>query len=388
MPLYKFNQNDIFINQIESEVKQEFFIYDGKVYYNGKRPQSGSFTDSVAAPVGTLSLFEENIDRSVSRTGLITPYVVKNNSLVAFRDISDQDFSARYAYGQQITGTYPITSSLVRQFFAANSARPRITALKNTLNYYKTKNPFYAFSSSNGNKATQEINLISVPNIFYGSKITKGSVSLKYYITGTLIGELADVYKNGSLVQIGPSGSSGSGSVAGVVLYDEGFVLLTGSWDLAGYALDYPDASPSADQPKWIYFGTSLFDGTSVGAEVSSSYSIDFSGTNFVPNIMMLCSAPAGQLDHSNNPTFLEHGQTFNSLASVSTRDFREQEFNIKNIITSSYVEQTASYEKQVFISKIGIYDKDQNLIGVAKLAKPVKKTLDRDFTFKLKMDF
>jgi hypothetical protein len=75
-------------------------------------------------------------------------------------------------------------------------------------------------------------------------------------------------------------------------------------------------------------------------------------------------------------------------LSSVSTREFREQQFDIKNIITSSYVEQTASYEKQAFISKIGIYDKDQNLIGVAKLAKPVKKTLDRDFTFKLKVDF
>ena len=28
------------------------------------------------------------------------------------------------------------------------------------------------------------------------------------------------------------------------------------------------------------------------------------------------------------------------------------------------------------------------NCIGIAKLAKPVKKTPERDFTFKLKVDF
>ena len=36
----------------------------------------------------------------------------------------------------------------------------------------------------------------------------------------------------------------------------------------------------------------------------------------------------------------------------------------------------------------VQIYDNDKNLIGIAKLATPVKKTEDRDFTFKLKLDF
>jgi hypothetical protein len=38
-------------------------------------------------------------------------------------------------------------------------------------------------------------------------------------------------------------------------------------------------------------------------------------------------------------------------------------------------------------VSKIGIYDEDMNLIAVAKLATPVKKTEERDLTFKLKLD-
>jgi len=44
-------------------------------------------------------------------------------------------------------------------------------------------------------------------------------------------------------------------------------------------------------------------------------------------------------------------------------------------------------FQKQTWISRIGIYDEDMNLIGIAKPANPVKKTVDRSFTFKLKLD-
>jgi hypothetical protein len=42
---------------------------------------------------------------------------------------------------------------------------------------------------------------------------------------------------------------------------------------------------------------------------------------------------------------------------------------------------------KQVFISEVGIFDEQKNLIGIAKVAKPVKKTEERDLTFKIKID-
>ena len=43
------------------------------------------------------------------------------------------------------------------------------------------------------------------------------------------------------------------------------------------------------------------------------------------------------------------------------------------------------SFKKTTYISSIGIYDENKNLIGIAKVATPVKKTEDREFTFKLK---
>ena len=65
-----------------------------------------------------------------------------------------------------------------------------------------------------------------------------------------------------------------------------------------------------------------------------------------------------------------------------------DAEVEIKNIVSSSYKNYSASFQPVTYISKVGIYDKDKNLIAIAKLAKPVKKTEEREYTFKLKLDF
>ena len=57
------------------------------------------------------------------------------------------------------------------------------------------------------------------------------------------------------------------------------------------------------------------------------------------------------------------------------------------DLVSASYNEPSASFRKHTYISKIGIYDKNRNLIAVAKTATPVKKTEEREYTFKLKMD-
>ena len=100
-----------------------------------------------------------------------------------------------------------------------------------------------------------------------------------------------------------------------------------------------------------------------------------------------MAHAKKGYLNHSNNPTFIEYNQSTGAL----TGTFKYEEPDsliIKNTISSSYcTDYTASFKKQTFISKIGIYDKDKNLIGVAKLANPVRKLETDEYTFKLKLD-
>ena len=53
----------------------------------------------------------------------------------------------------------------------------------------------YTFDGPLGDKGKQNVNLISIPSIIYGSKIKKGTVDLKFYVSGTIVGQLKDENK-------------------------------------------------------------------------------------------------------------------------------------------------------------------------------------------------
>ena len=57
------------------------------------------------------------------------------------------------------------------------------------------------------------------------------------------------------------------------------------------------------------------------------------------------------------------------------------------NVVPSDYTDVPPSMQKETYISKIALYDEHKNVIGYAKLATPVRKTEDREFIFKLKLD-
>ena len=390
MPLKKFGDNDIFHNTIRTSPKNQFDIYGGKVYYQNVSEISGAFTGSVPnVPTGFKSLFELNIDRNEAQTGLIYPFITKDGTLTSFRTISTNSFSSDFAYGDTLTGSYPLSASVSRNYIIGSNGREKINALNSAMSSYSYWSPEYQFSSSYGDKATETINLISIPSIFYGSSINKenGSISLKYYVSGTLIGELQDVNRNGELIQVGPVGSTGSGSVAGIALYNEGFFLLTGSWALEGGGVtrNYLEDPTSLMPSSWLFYGVGMNDlsGTAIPYV---NYRMDFEGVNYIETLTMLAHAEKAELNHSNNPTYVKYQSTSNNFESNSAV-FNETPREIKNTVKSPYPDPTGSFEKTTYITKVGIYDGDHNLIGVATVSKPVKKTLDRDLTFKLKLD-
>jgi len=388
--IYKFGENDIFYNRIETHPKFNFYVFKGQVYYNNKVVKSGSFTSSVGCvPNGYVSLYEENIDRDSSQ--LIYPFITKAGGLSAFKTVSTSQFNSNFSYGDIITGSYPLSASVIREFYTQGESRPHIDALRNTLNYYLPLSRHYSFSSSFGDKSDQKMNLINIPSIFFGSGIEKGTINLKMFYTGTLIAEVQDVKRNGELIQVGPSGSVGSGSIAGVALYNEGFLLLTGSWTIKTNYVDYLDDITDPQQTSWLYFGWGMNDGLNMPSTSNSgsaySYTMDFKGTTYTPVITMLAHAPRGELNHSNNPTFIDKTSTNLNVYYSSSYSFSEAEMVIKNTTSASYSDPEPPFKKTTYITKIGIYDENKNLIAIANVAEPVKKTEDRDFTFKLKLD-
>tara|TARA_Y100000310_G_scaffold344088_1_gene455043 strand:+ start:580 stop:3093 length:2514 start_codon:yes stop_codon:yes gene_type:complete len=347
------------------------------------------------------------------------------------------------------------------------------------------------------------ISMITIPKIFYGSGIKKGSVDLKFYYTGSLIGRAQDIHQNGLLVETtGAVAAAGSpGNIIGTILYNEGIMLITASYKMNpdkrdGYlsppsssqqeaclprsqlfdsdhnlysvkgcfpggdglkagdgtapfgrsvALYGPGNNPGApgeplgkrghfsaswiDSPRWVHFGayesfitasndTVPFDGLTAAdmpypiggkkyssssyAPASSSYSLEFRGTSYTPVLTMLAHAPKNDLNWSNNPTFIDktnlrspyklnefiepYPKTF--VKQSSSIGYKENDqITIKNTVSSSFAHHSESFKKQTFISKIGIYDDNGDLIAIAKLANPVRKTNEQDYTFKLKLD-
>ena len=252
MPLYKFGAGDVFYNQLRTYPSSSFYIYSGSVYYQNKSTESGSHVANVnGVPVGNVSLFELNVDRVATTTGrfigpedpdgissrnvidngTIYPFVPKGSQKVAFKGLTRNQFLHDYADKDIITGSYMMSASLVRKSYGTNAGFNDTNvdgaALRNSLDYAKRLGEHYNFASG----ASVGTTLIDIPSVFYGSQIKKGTVNLKFYITGTLIAHCRDSRYDGALIMNGNSanGALTDGTEVGVVLYNEGLIILTSS---------------------------------------------------------------------------------------------------------------------------------------------------------------
>ena len=451
MPKKKFGPDDIFYNTVKTYPQYTLDYYFNQSFINNRQKQ-GEQVES-----GFLSLYELNVDRDRSNIeGLIKPFITKGENLLDFVFINvsgsngtlNTEQYSQIAQGTQITGAYPLTSSVVRERLIGNGTSPfngfdiidgvsysgsvrKIIALENVLNNNKILSPKFDFNeyyiSGDINGTVERIEesaspqqkymtLYSFPQIFRGEKIKPGSVELNFYITGTLLATAKDSNQNGELIEtFGPR----TGLTIGTVSYAQGVMLITGNYVLDsavedGYlcpitGTDTTEAGPGKvvlqsawrDNPKWAHFGAfeSFIQKSDSSlsqsyAPVSSSYELKFEGTNTMPTLTMFAHADKNEFNWSNNLTYVQRNTATGSsyqqmvVAQTGSNVYKEkEELPIKNTISSSFANYSASYADQTFISKINIYDDDGILIGTAKMAKPVTKTNSTDYTFKLKID-
>ena len=432
MPYYKFSPNDVFVNTLRTYPTVKFLIYSGSAYHNNRPNLAGAHSDPILRTnAGNISLYELNVDRQLVASstrligppgpagtttvdnGLIYPWVVKNGTGIGFRTTSQLAFNTS-DYGDIIQGSYPLTSSISKELYLANTRRyntsnpslgsgwvSHLLALKNTINSYTYVNPLISYSSSASGRDLNSVpvGLINVPTIFYGSKIKPGTVDLNFYYTGSLLARAQDTKRDGVLYT---TTGRRSGSAIGFALYGEGILILTASYRLGSSGqTDKYYRSPTtdllvSDNPKWIYFAQFADTTANTSAPTirpnrdvtapKSSFIMEMSGTQEVQTMTLFAHARKGQLNQSSNPTFREYST--GSFADSSLRAYQENDnIHIKNVVSSSYNDPTGSFEKTTYISKVGIYDDEKNLIGIAKVATPVKKTVERGFTFKIKTD-
>lgn len=450
----KFEKNDLFYNTIAASPTYKVTFYNGNVSVNdqiseGVNKTSASINLFENITTFTASLSENFLKNdyaysatySIYGTASYNPQIVRSfiyggvgsipsaytdyKALKKVRSLNNIFYKYSLDNDKASLGTYLYNDGLPN--FPTIPKSPPGNGLpvpidSNTLNSSVTNNNYFV-------QAKTDINLIEIPQTFYGIKIQPGSINLKIYVTGTLVAEASDIYKNTKIIQTSSSyNSSLVGTEIGMILYDEGILLLTGSSKLAdtteryiqpvyyvqenGIVKDNLSTAALAGSLTWTYFGSHKVMTTNVATStpiVSASYELNFKGSTEVNTITMFCTADKNKLTWSNNRTYISGGQTntlvvgetssitvgsFTYTASSSSiflpsngQYFENDQILIKNTISSSFTNYDAPYDPQVFISEVAVRNEEGDIIAIAKLANPVRKTKDMDYTFKLKLD-
>lgn len=98
----------------------------------------------------------------------------------------------------------------------------------------------------------------------------------------------------------------------------------------------------------------------------SDETSITFQNITNINSTLFFCRSAADEFNYSSNPTFVDAN---NRIVVID-----EGQEEIQRTFT--------------FVSSIGLYDANDNLLAVAKVSRPVLKDDERDLTFKVRLDF
>ena len=401
MTFKRFRAKDIVMNTIVTKPEISFLVNSGTVHYQFERSQTGNFSNKVKhVPSGHISLLESNVNRPSD--SLIFSFIEKSSTRYAWKTVSTSRFddNTQFLYGDTLTGSYPDSASLSRIYIpsgqefstnvgtddavAAHGNKKYIRALKNSINSQDN----LGYGISYGDLGVKEVNLICVPGIFYGSQITRGTIELEHYVTGTLTSKAVDKFSDGRLIQVSGAAAYNDKQI-GMAVYNQGMLVLTGSWDLHDHSPENFLSPSAGSPPRWTNFATGT---PQVGTQLShasptgSTYLVKFKGLNKIPTITMYAYSQMAENNFSSNPTYTT---TLDSTPDeVVTDGYHESGQKITAINKSAYADHQEHFENTTYISKVGIYDKYKNLIAIASLANPVRKTEKRDFLFKIGLDF
>lgn len=177
--------------------------------------------------------------------------------------------------------------------------------------------------------------------------------------------------------------STDSSRNVGVVFYDQGIAVLdmkkiisgsqhvsgtissvgnTNGFDIIGLtnprAKFIPDLMVSASIDDIVnHFATTRFSS-------GSNTAITFQNITNINSTLVFCRATADEFNYSANPTFTD---TNGSIV----------------VIDDPTTDRTFS-----FVTSVGLYDPNDNLLAVAKLSRPIEKNDEKDITFRIRLDF
>jgi len=239
--------------------------------------------------------------------------------------------------GGLVQKTGPFTSSIdIVDAELGATQKQLYKSILELYNYYSLINNDYT-PNFTGSETTR-FRVITVPEIYYDRSILTGSFSASDHDNA---GDERSLFDNG---RGGIYSGSLTGTLVGNIFYSEGLIVLKGN-GLNDEASGNDFGESSSDNFKW---------------------KVSLKGVHNIPTKIFRCRAPAGQLNASNNPTY------YHVPDSGSFKNQRE-------IVLP---------ENVTYVTAVGLYNEDYELVGLAKLAQPIKKEEKQDILFRLRLDF
>lgn len=179
---------------------------------------------------------------------------------------------------------------------------------------------------------------------------TSETVGLLFYDRGVLVLDLEKI-------------TSGSQFVSGTIdaMHGDGQIVL-GNFNTATARVSkfIPDFIVSASLDNIV----DHIAGARFGS--GSSTAITFQNITNINSTLVFCRAGADEFNYSQNPTFVDADNRI--------------------VVIDSGQEDTQ--QSFTFITSVGLYDANDNLLAVAKVSRPIEKNSERDLTLRVRLDY
>lgn len=274
---------------------------------------------------------------STTSTNLINEALILNFKRLFFRDgIKRESFAMRFYQ----------TSSNNGSQVQSNTARTSVFGTK-------------IFTDA-GSAANQELSFGGKVSNIVDSSNTNRNVGLLFNEQGIIVLDLAKIisgteFVTGVIDGMSTTGISGHTDVsAGKTLI--GDVLASGN----SRARFIPDFLTSGSLDNIIdHFASSRFSSGTLT-------SITFQNQTNINSTLVFCRAGADDFNYSSNPTFID---TDNRIVVID-----EGQEDVQQTFT--------------FITSVGLYDANNNLMAVAKTSRPIEKSPEKDLTIRIRIDY
>lgn len=316
---------------------------------------------------GPSSLISSSVDILL---GVQLPQSIEENpgpSTGQFKATSDDPtipISSDYIKG--VKPLQRVVYSSIRQLYYGNYTSSSIASgsyVNNIQNSISSSQYFPTGSTNTGGDGNARIGVISIPKNLYGDYIKPGTFQFRTPIAfgGVQTTHILTDDKEGNVYATNTSGASGF--KVGNIFYNQGIIVLTrpGVIDIQSNNLTDND-----------YFNalTSSFHGIKTVLQLEAS--------TVLYESQYKCTIDENEFNYSYNPSLLRTSGSNVNVGYNTTGSLKINE-DYKSFVTGS--------DFTPYVSTVGLYNSNQDLLAVGKLAQPLPTSVTTDTTILINID-